>query len=288
MKNIYKNLVFLIAIALFISSCDEDKTTYDALNFPEDAFVALGIGNIEALESTTAPIEIVVNYSNTVAGATSDISVDFTITSDNAIEGVHYTIADSKAQLNFPKGIFSDKIIIIPIDNAEEDGDKVLNFSIVSAPVTVGYPGPSSSGTTISITLIDDDCIFTFADLDGISWIGTDNASGDEGPNATQVSTSFDGTNLLMEGLGFGWLTGYWSEVVVADAPIIVTMNPVSGQFTISEQYLSDTTYDGDPQPTYSIKATGQYFSCSQRMVINYSIIQEGNILRSYIETIEF
>lgn len=289
MKNIYIKLILLTVVSLAVFSCDEDKTTYDALNFPEDAFVALETSNLEVLESTTTPIEIVVNYSNTFAGATTDISVDFSITSDNATEGVHYTIADNKSQLNFPKGTFVDKITIIPIDNVIEDGDKILNFTIVSAPVTVGYPGPNPSGTSITITLTDDDCAFTLADLDGVSWVGTDNATGSQGPNPTQVTTSFDGTNLLMNGLAFGWLTSsYWGEVIVADAPLIVNMNPVTGQFTIAEQYLADATWNGSPQPTYSIKASGQYFSCLKKMVINYDLIQDGGILRSFTETIEF
>ncbi|WP_282134395.1 hypothetical protein [Seonamhaeicola maritimus] len=289
MKNIKKAIIYGTVLALFSVSCDEDKTTFEPLEYPSESFVGIGVGDFEVLESTSTPIEIEVFYANTNEGHTSEVTVDFTITG-NATEGTHYSIANNKSQLSFPAGVFNDKIIIIPIDNASEDGDKEITFSLSNSTATLGYPGPDGFGTSIQITLTDDDCSFTFADLDGVSWIGTDNASGSEGPNSTKIETSFDGTNLLMKGLAYGWLTnpGYWDEVVVADAPVIVNMDPITGEFTIAEQYLCDTTWVGSPQPTYNISATGQYFSCLQKMIVNYNLIQGGSVLRSYTETIEF
>ncbi len=290
MKKIFKSLIYITVLAFFVSACDENDTTFDPLSFPEDAFIAMESSNsIEVLESTTSPIEIVVNFANTLGGATTDLTVEFSITSDSAIEGVHYTIEGSSSQLIFPAGSLNAKIVIIPIDNSEEDGDKVLTFTLISSPVSIGLPGPDSFNKSVTVTLTDDDCGFTFEGLDGISWIGTDN-SGGEGPNATQIVTSFDGTNLLMDGIAFGWLTntGYWDEVVVASAPVIVDMDPVTGEFTIDEQYLADTTWLGNPQATYSISASGQYFSCLHKMIVNYTLYQGGGVLRQYTETIEF
>jgi len=290
MKKIFKSLIYIAILSIFVISCDEDETTFDPLNFPADAFVSVEGSSVAVLESSTNPIEIIVNYSNSTEGFTSEISVDFSITSSNGIEGTHYTIEDNKTQLTFPVGVFSDKIVIIPIDNLMEDGNKVLNFTLDNAPVTLGFPGPDGLGKSLSVTLTDDDCAFTFADLDGISWSGTDNSSGDEGPNATQIVTSFDGTNLLMDGIAFGWLTNtaFWDEVVVESEPVIVVMDPVTGAFTIDQQFLANTTWLGDPQPTYSISATGQYFSCLHSMVVNYTLYQSGGIRRQYTENINF
>jgi len=277
-------------LAFFVSACDENDTTFDPLNFPEDAFIAMENNNdIVVLESTTSPIEIVVNFANTLAGATAAVTVDYSITSDTAIEGVHYTIEGSSSQLTFAAGELNAKIVIIPIDNAEEDGDKVLTFTLTNSPVSLGLPGPDTANTSISVTLTDDDCGFTFEGLDGIAWIGTDNSTDGDGANPTQIVTSFDGTNLLMDGIAYGWLTStYWNEVVVDSAPVIVDMDPITGVFTISEQYLADTTWLGNLQPTYNISATGQYFSCLNKMIVNYTLYQGGGVLRQYTETIEF
>jgi len=291
MKKIFKSLIYITVLAFFVSACDENDTTFDPLSFPEDAFIAMeDASSIEVLESTTTPIEIVVNYANTLDGATTDVTVDFTITSDTAIEGVHYTIEGSSSQLLFPAGQLNAKIVIIPIDNADEDGDKVMTFTLTNSTVSLGLPGPDSFNKSITVTLTDDDCAFTFEGLDGISWIGTDNATGSQGPNSTQIVTSFDGTDLLMDGLAFGWLTntGYWDEIVVDSEPVIVDMDPITGEFTISEQYLADTTWNGSPQPTYYVSASGQYFSCLNKMIVNYTLIQGGGVLREYTETIEF
>ncbi|MGM5468636.1 hypothetical protein ACS386_00020 [Flavobacteriaceae bacterium LMO-SS05] len=290
MKNIFRTIIYLMVIALFCVSCDEDETTFVPLDFPNEAFVALeNTSSIEVLESTTKPVEIVVFYANTLGEHNSEITADFEI-SGSGVEGTHYTIQGNKSKLSFPPGVFTDKVIIIPIDNNEEDGDKKLTFALSNSTAAVGYPGPDGFGKSIDITLTDDDCAFLFADLDGISWIGTDNASGSQGPNPTQITTSFDGTNLLMKGIAYGWLTNtnYWNEVVVADAPVIVNMDPISGEFTISQQYLCDTTWQGNPQPTYEISANGQYFSCLHKMIVNYTLYQSGGVLVRYTETIEF
>ncbi|HSQ47365.1 MAG TPA: hypothetical protein VLM44_10675 [Lutibacter sp.] len=289
MKKIFKSLIYVTVIAFFAVSCDENDTVFTPLSFPEDAFIAFEDASpITVLESNTAPIEIIVNYANTLPNAKTAVTVDYTITSETAVKGVHYTIVGEANKLTFAPGELNAKIIIIPIDNLMEDGNKVLNITLTNSSVAVGLPGPDASNKSIVVTLTDDDCAFTFADLDGVKWIGTDNATGDNGPNQTQITTSFDGTNLLMGGIAYGWLTGPWDEVVVDSEPVIVVMDPVTGVFTIAEQYLCTTTWNGSVQDDYSISATGQYFSCLTKMTVNYTLYQGGAVLRRYTETIEF
>ncbi len=290
MKKIFKSFIYIAVVAFFAISCDENDTVFTPLSFPDDAFVALEDASpITVLESNTTPIEITVNYANTLANATTAVTVDFTISSDTAIEGVHYTVVGSSNKLTFAAGELNAKIIIIPIDNLMEDGNKVLNIALTNSSVSVGLPGPDSFNKSIVVTLTDDDCAFTFADLDGIAWIGTDNASGTQGPNPTKITTSFDGTNLLMNGIAFGWLTSaYWDEVVIDSEPVVVVMDPITGVFTIEEQFLAETTWNGGPQPLYSISATGQYFSCLNKMTVNYTLYQGGAVLRQYTESIEY
>jgi len=43
MKKIFKSLFYITIMALVVISCDEDETTFNTLNYPEDAFVAVTV-----------------------------------------------------------------------------------------------------------------------------------------------------------------------------------------------------------------------------------------------------
>ncbi len=277
-------------LALVFTSCDTEETTYDPLNFPEQAFVALENATpLSIAENSSGSVDIVVNYSNSTAGATSDVNVTYQISS-SAVEGVDYTVSGSSTQLSFPVGTFTRKITITPINNLVEDGNKVLNITLTGSDgAPIGYPGPDGNNTSVTLTIVDDDCAFTFDEFDGVTWSGEDNAPAGQGPNPTQITTAYDGTTLYMEGISYGWLTGaYWDEVIVTSTPVVTVMDPVTGVFTIALQPLCTTTWLGNPQPAYSISANGQYFPCLREMVVNYSLYQSGAVLRQYTETITF
>jgi hypothetical protein len=141
----------------------------------------------------------------------------------------------------------------------------------------------------MTLTLQDDDCAFGLESLGAAAWEGADNVpAGEAGPNATLVETSFDGTNLLMEGLSYAWITdtASWDEVVILSHKVIVNVDLATGAIDIPLQPLSTTTWNGDVQPLYDIEATGIYTSCSETMVLNYTLYQGGSIRREYIETI--
>ncbi len=283
-----KILTIFAAVTLFVS-CDESKETIDSLSFPTDAFVSLESSAVSVLESTAGAIDVVLNLSTSAEAATSASSVGFTITSDNAVEGVHYTIVDGKSSFNLATGVFRDVLQIVPIDNADEDGDKVITITLNDAPVTLGFPGPDGFGKTMVVTLQDDDCEFSLEGLGAASWSGQDTVPASEaGPNDTMVTTSFDGTNLLMEGLSYAWITdtAYWDEVVVVSNKVIVNLDLVTGAISIPLQPLCTTTWNGDIQDLYDIEATGIYTSCSETMVLNYTLYQGGAVRRVYSETI--
>jgi hypothetical protein len=285
MKKIF---TIFAAITLFMS-CDEDRETIDSLSYPADAFVSFGTSSVSVLESNSSTINIVMNLSNSAAAATTASSVGFTITSDNAVEGVHYTILDDKTSFNLAAGIFADSVQIVPIDNGEEDGDKVITITLTDAPVTLGFPGPDGLGKSVVLTLQDDDCAVSLEGLGAATWSGEDTVpAGEAGPNASLIATSFDGTNLLMEGLSYAWITDtdYWDEVVIVSNLVIVNIDLATGVIDIPLQPLCTTTWNGDVQPLYEIAATGIYTSCSETMVLDYTLYQGGAIRRQYSETI--
>ena len=285
MKKIF---TILAAITLFMS-CDEDRETIDSLSYPADAFVSFGTSSVSVLESSSSTINIVMNLATSAAAATTASTVGFTLTSDNAVEGVHYTIVDGKTSFNLAAGSFQDALQIIPIDNGEEDGDKVITITLTEAPVTLGFPGPDSLGKSIVVTLQDDDCAVSLEGLGAATWSGEDTVPASQaGPNASLITTSFDGTNLLMEGLSYAWITdtAYWDEVVIVSNLVIVNIDLQTGVIDIPLQPLCTTTWNGDVQPLFDIEATGIYTSCSETMVLNYTLYQGGAIRREFSETI--
>jgi hypothetical protein len=261
---------------------------YTNLDFSGDnAFVVFSDIELTVNELVNEPIEVVALY------ATSDsnvnLTIPFTIVSD-AVEGTDYMIVDNKSSFTFSDGNLTDSIFIMPIDENEASGDKVLTFSMNTSNVNVGYPGPDGLNSTLTLTIIDNDCPYTLEELASASWSGSDNSSGSEGPNASQITLAYDSTTdvLTMEGIAYGWLTNpaYWEEVIVDSFPVEVDWDTVTSTFTIAEQDLCTTTWLGDPQNPYSITATGSYDSCGETLTINWDLIQGGGIVRSYTETL--
>ncbi|NNK83677.1 MAG: hypothetical protein HKO92_11190, partial [Flavobacteriaceae bacterium] len=203
------------------------------------------------------------------------------------VEGVDYMVVDNKTSFNFSDGNLSDSVFIMPIDENEASGDKTLTFTLGSSPVDIGYPGPDSLNAQMVLTIIDNDCPYTLQELADATWSGTDDAGGSEGPNDTQIVMYYDGSTFSMEGIAYGWLTntGYWDEVIIDSYLVEVDFDTVTSTFTIAEQPLCTTTWLGNPQPAYSIAASGSYDSCAETMTINYDLYQ-GGLLRSYTETI--
>lgn len=289
MNRLFKNVLFLSITSLLFMACNEndnDVNIYDGETYI--SFQAKTSGQV--LENSTKPFQIKAYASIPVI--TEDFTVDFTVSSTDATSA-DYTVVGNKTTLNFGPGKHSDVIEIMPIDNiiAAEDLTITVTLSKASNGTAIGLPGVDAKATTFTLTLAEDDCPFTLTQLGEASWSGSDNVpAGNAGPNSSLITTSFDGTNLLIEGIGYAWITdtAYWNEPIVVSHKVIAQVDPVTGAIVIDEQPLCETTYLGVPQAAYSVAATGLYTSCSKTLVINYDIIQGGGVLRSYTDTLTF
>lgn len=284
MKNINKIIAVFVLVLSFSCEKDENENVYSG-----DSFISFGADTSSiTIENKTTPTTITAYAS--VPNIESDITVNFEITNENSSSS-NYTVVDGKSSFTFGKDKYTDTIQILPIDNNDEDGNKILKISLTSSSggETLGFPGPDANGKVYTLTIEDNDCPYTLEELGEATWTGTDNVpDAQKGPNASQITTSFDGTDLLLEGIAYAWLTDadYWNEPVVTSNKVIVKIDPVTYALTIDEQPLCTTTYKGEIQAPYSIKATGDYSSCSKRMTINYDLIQKGKVLRAFTETI--
>ncbi len=286
MKTI-KLISKIFLLTLLVYSCSEEDPEFGNFDFSSDNFVSFETNAASINELVLEPLTLTATHAVS-RGSASPVSIPFTITSDNAVEGVDYMIIDNKTSFDFTSSDFSDSIQIMPIDNLVADGDKTLTITLSSNSVTTGFPGPDSNNKSAVITIVDNDCAYTLEELGAAFWSGSDDSSGDEGPNGSQITTAYDGTTFTIEGIAYGWLTntGFWDEVVLVSNPVVADIDLTNGMVTVALQPLCTTTWVGDIQPDYSVEATGSYDSCSETMTISYDLIQGGAILRSYTETI--
>jgi hypothetical protein len=103
-----------------------------------------------------------------------------------------------------------------------------------------------------------------------IAWYGTD------ADDSCQVVT-VAGCDLLMTGLGFGWMLNWWGENIVAGGTLVYTIDG-SGNIDIPLQYYCTTKYKGAVQPDYKIQGTGTIDNSGTYPVMNlkYDFIQSG------------
>ena len=227
MKNKFIQIFSLFLTLGFLTSCHTESDNETNL-YSGDSYISFGtVSTLSALENSTSPVTLTAYAS--VPNITSDISVDFTITPDNA-SASDYSVVGNKTSFTFGPGKYTDEIQILPVNNFDEDGNKILNITLssTSSEHTLGFPGPDSNGKTIVVTFLDDDCAFTYQEIGDATWSGQDTVPATQaGPNESQITTSYDGTNLLIEGIGYPWITdtAYWDEVVIVSHELIATID---------------------------------------------------------------
>ena len=181
------------------------------------------------------------------------------------------------------------------------------NPETYSVPATVTVPAKSNEGA-LTITVKDDNLgqdpvklglrilgadglytgnnanltILKHCALNINDFVGAYSGDTEGGWGPTQVVTSLDNNgNLQITGIGVSFLTGYWGEEITSMATLPVNLDLETGNFTIAQAAYITTTYYGDPQPTYFLKATGNLNACSGTMYLYYDFIQAGT---SYVD----
>lgn len=294
MKKYLLKTIFLLITIIAFNACDKDELEKENL-YSGDPFISFG-GNTSGtvLEGATEPIAITALAS--ITNLTANVTVNFTLSTD--ANSADFTVVDNKTSFTFGPDNYSDELLIMPVNNNDEDGNKQINITLTSTSgaYTLGFPGPDANSKSFDLTIVDDDCLFTLQELGDAVWTGSDNAPANEqGPNASLITTSYDGTDFFFEGIAYGWLIDpdFWNEPVVTSNMVKAEIDPITGVITIAEQPLCETTYLGDLQAPYRIVATGQYLSCSESLTLNYDLLQEDPpgsdtypVLRSFSETI--
>jgi hypothetical protein len=261
MKRIaFLSLIILTAFAF--NSCKDEIAGTEFLNYVSlEANMPTVI--VEQGSSTDVEVHLYATKASS-SDRTFAIEVVDGLTTANSES---YTVP---ANVTIPANASSATINVTVADNNLGEDPVTLGFKVVGADDTF-------IGNNASLT-IQKHCT-----LDINDFIGTYTGETEGGWGATQVVTSLDNDgNLQITGIGVAFLTGYWGEVITSMETLPVNLDPESGDFTIDLAPYITTTYNGDPQATYYLVATGNLNACSGKMYLYYDFVQEG--VGSYVE----
>jgi len=267
-----KNLIIKFSILLFVMagvvSCEQEMIVYDVENGQTLAqFSRASAALPTPEEGGTTTVDVLVS---TVSSSerTIEVSVDTSSTASAA----SYEISD----LVIPANSYVGTITITSIyDAVPETGSSflVLNLDSIANGDTVVEKG------TLTVELFRK-CAIVLSDFVG-TWTGSGAWGNTTLGYQTQVVTFLnDDGELMINGLAFGWFTDWWGEVIVTNDPVKMDVNLETGAITIAEQSYITSTWNGDPQPSYSLKGTGMVVNaCLKTMRINPVLVQGGSAI---------
>lgn len=170
MKRYFLKSALLVLSMATLISCDEDTVTYGGKNFVSFERVASNrISFFEHLGTSQIPVDIAFPVDH-------DVTVKFTVTSDNAQAGVHYVLPSN--EVTIPAGATSANIEIQVIDNEVFNDSKALAITLTEisdSNITIGLEDAGSKAKRFLI--VNDDCttnFFDFVGLFGVTASGTD------------------------------------------------------------------------------------------------------------------
>ena len=285
MKNIIRYILIFVIGTLVLSSCEDTVSNWDAMTNDYDKnnttyyiqFLNASASYETAIDADGLPTNIETTVGVALLGApqSSDVTVDLVADASSTMTSAMYTLSSSS--ITIPAGQTSGSVGLIALaDEMPEDE----TLSLVMNMDAGGSEASTAFQLNYDMLRIKFCPLIDYNDLVG-SWTGFDSWN-----YPTEVVTFLDGDNFMIDGLGVGWMTGWWGEVIITEEPLIVTMNP-DGTLVIDEQPYMTTTWNGDPQPAYSLSGTGKWDNCKKTLLIDYVFIQGGGPLNyEFIENI--
>lgn len=285
MKNIIRYILIFVIGGLVVSSCEDNLSNWDAMTNSYDKnnttyyiqFLNASASYETAIDPDGNPTNIVTTVGVTLLGApqASDVTVQLMEDPSSTLSSDMYTLSSSA--ITIPAGKTSGSVDVIALaDKMPEDETLTLVMNMDAG----GAEAASASQLSYDMLRIKFCPLLDMNDLVG-AWSGFDSWN-----YATQVVTALDGEKFMIDGLGVGWMTDWWGEVVITQDALEVTMNP-DGTLVIEEQPYMTTTWNGDPQPAYAVSGTGKWDNCKKTLLIDYVFIQGGEALSyEFIEDI--
>lgn len=218
MKNYLNSLLYIVAVALIMASCEEEPLVYT----PDNTYAQLSSETAVNVGESGSPVTVKVQL-GTIEN-TQGATFDFTITGD----ATRYTVTPTDGKITFDAGKYEANIVITPTNNNVADGNAVLTVSLQGT--NIGAGGDSVNLVSKKITIVDDDCPITIDDTE--TWIAqydyTSSTRGLMPASEIQLQKVSDNQWYLPTtwGLnGVAWLTGAaaYEGLYVFDA--VITLN---------------------------------------------------------------
>jgi hypothetical protein len=264
-KLSYKISTFLVGLLFIVSCADNDIPIYDTVNgqtLAQFSLTSAVLGTPE--EGASVDVGVTVT-TKTDSERTITVAADASSTATPD----QYTISN----LVIPAGSYTGTITITSnFDAIPESGTSVLvlNLTDVSGSNDIVF-----ANSTLNVEFFRK-CPIVLADFVG-TWSGTGSWSEIFGYTSEIVTTLDSEGNLLMNGIAFQWFQGWWGEVIITNEPVKVDVNLETGEFVIEDQFYITSTFNGAPQPTYNLSATGTFLNpCEKTMEIFPTFNQEG------------
>lgn len=154
MKNIIFNIVAILLAVLVFTGCEKDKPDY---TYGGPWFISFAYDADEISEGSEESLKIEVLLASPVQEGT--VTVDFTVTSENAVEGTDFEVLNANKQIVFQAGEGSAFIEIRAINNSTPEDNKELTITLTdnSAGFVLGLPGPDENNKSFKVKILDDD-----------------------------------------------------------------------------------------------------------------------------------
>ncbi len=285
MKNIIRYVLIFVIGGLVLSSCEETLSNWDAMTNSYDKnnatyyiqFLNATASYETAIDPAGQPTNIETTVGVALLGApqATDVTVNLVADPSSTLTSDMYTLSSST--ITIPAGKTSGSVQMTAIaDKMPEDETLKLVLNMDAG----GAEASSANQLNYDMLRIKFCPLTDLNELVG-AWTGFDSWN-----YPTEVITFLEGEKFMIDGLGVGWMTDWWGEIVITQTPVEVTMNP-DGTLVIEEQPYMTTTWNGDPQPAYSVEGTGKWDNCKKTLIIDYVFIQGGGPLNyEFIENI--
>ena len=264
MKNVKYILVVILAIFVYNSCTDDLPGTKDInyISFDDNTQTII----VEKGGSTTYDVNV---YTTQTSGSDRTFGVEV-IAAGTSANAESYSVPST---VTVPANSNKGTVTVSASDNN-------LGEDPVSLALKISDTDGLFTGNTVSLA-IQKHCALNINDF-----VGTYSGATAGGWGDTQVVTSLDGNgNLQITGIGVAFMTGYWGEVILSMATLPMNVDLETGDFTIDEAPYFETTYNGAPQPTYYLSASGNLNACSGTMYLYYDFNQAG--VGSYVAYFE-
>lgn len=267
MKKIIYKIPILICFIAVLVGCESDPTIYDVENgqtLAQFGSSSLSIGTPEEGASATAEVLV-----STVASTDREIEVEV-VDSLSTATAAQFSVSN----LMIPAGSYSGEITITSnYDALPEQGSANLVLNLVD----IAGSGAVVEKGTLKVELFRE-CAIVLSDFVG-KWQGQGSWGNTSLGYTTEVETFLNADGeLMINGLAFQWFTGWWGEVIVTNEAVKMDVDLETGAITIDEQFYITSTWNGDPQPAYNLKATGMVLNaCEKTMEIRPVFVQGGS-----------